>query len=167
MTQSKTQRWNVWAASLLTVSLASVAMTTGCRSAATAPRPLTPVRIAEVQAIDAGTSNTYSANIQPYQQVDLAFKSNGYLSSIRQVRDADGHVRNIDQGDYVTKGTVLANVQPDDYQQKLEQAKAQLARAQAENERANLSFGRISTLYKVGAATQPDYDDTRAQTQST
>ena len=88
---------------------------------------LTPVRTAQVQTIDTGTDNTYSANIQPYQQVDLSFKSNGYLVSIRQVRDADGHMRNIDQGDYVTKGTVLATVQQDDYQQKLDQAKAQLA----------------------------------------
>ena len=133
-----------------------------------APQPiLTPVRTAEVQTIDTGVGNTYSANIQPYQQVDLAFKSSGYLASIRQVRDADGHIRNIDQGDYVTKGTVLAMVQPDDYQQKLDQAKAQLLKAQAEHERATLSFGRISALYKVGAATQPDYDDTNAQVQST
>lgn len=126
-----------------------------------------PVRTAEVRSIDTGSTNTYSANIQPYQQVDLSFKSSGYLVSIRQVRDAQGHVRNIDQGDYVTKGTVLATVQQDDFQQKLDQAKAQLARAQAEHERAQLSFGRISTLYKAGAATQPDYDDTRAQDQST
>ena len=125
------------------------------------------MRTAEVQTIDTGVGNTYSANIQPYQQVDLAFKSNGYLASIRQVRDADGHIRNIDQGDYVTKGTVLATVQQDDYQQKLDQAKAQLAKAQAEHERATLSFGRISALYKVGAATKPDYDDTNAQVQST
>ena len=82
------------------------------------------MRTAVVQTIDTGTTNTYSANIQPYQQVDLSFKSNGYLVSIRQVRDADGHIRNIDQGDYVTKGTVLATVQQDDYQQKLDQAKA-------------------------------------------
>ena len=67
----------------------------------------------------------------------------------------------------MTKGTVLATVQPDDYQQKLDQAKAQLAKAQADHERAKLSFGRISALYKVGAATQPDYDDTNAQVQST
>ena len=86
------------------------------------------------QLIDADTSNTYSANIQPYQQVDLAFKSNGYLASIKQVKDADGHVRNIDQGDYVTQGTLLATVQEDDFKDKLDQAKASLARSQAENE---------------------------------
>ena len=62
---------------------------------------------------------------------------------------------------------MLATVQQDDYQQKLDQAKAQLARAQAEHERAKLSFGRMSALYKAGAATQPDYDDTNAQDQST
>ena len=83
------------------------------------------------------------------------------------MRDADGHVRNIDQGDYVTKGTVLATVQQDDFQQKLAQAKAQLDKAQAEHERAKLSFGRMSALYTAGAATKPDYDDTNAQDQST
>jgi RND family efflux transporter MFP subunit len=145
----------------------AAATLSGCRKEASPQAILTPVRTAEVQTIDTGVGNTYSANIQPYQQVDLAFKSSGYLASIRQVRDADGHVRNIDQGDYVTKGTVLATVQPDDYQQKLDQAKAQLAKAQAEHERATLSFGRVSALYKVGAATQPDYDDTNAQVQST
>lgn len=153
--------WRALLAVLLAVTLS------GCRKETSNQPILVPVRTAEVQTIDTGVGNTYSANIQPYQQVDLAFKSNGYLASIRQVRDADGHIRNIDQGDYVTKGTVLANVQPDDYQQKLDQAKAQLAKAQADHERAKLSFGRISALYKVGAATKPDYDDTNAQFQST
>ncbi len=148
------------------VALAAVTLS-ACRKEASLQPILTPVRTAEVQTIDTGVGNTYSANIQPYQQVELAFKSNGYLASIRQVRDADGHIRNIDQGDYVTKGTVLATVQPDDYQQKLDQAKAQLAKAQAEHERATSSFQRVSALYKVGAATQPDYDDTNAQFQST
>jgi len=149
------------------IPICLLAALSGCRKEA-APQPiLVPVRTTEVKTIDTSLGNTYSANIQPYQQVDLAFKSSGYLESIRQVHDADGHIRNIDQGDYVTKGTVLATVQPDDYQQKLDQAKAQLAKAQAEHERAQLSFGRISALYKVGAATQPDYDDTNAQEQST
>ena len=152
---------------VLAVIAAATAMVSGCNKAASEPAALVPVRTAQVQMIDTGIGNTYSANIQPYQQVDLAFKSNGYLASIKQVRDADGHIRNIDQGDYVTKGTVLATVQQDDFQQKLAQAKAQLDKAQADHERAKLSFGRISSLYAVGAATKPDYDDTNAQNQST
>ncbi len=151
----------------LTAALLIGISETGCNRASSEQPSLAPVRTAQVRNIDTGGSNTYSANIQPYQQVDLSFKSNGYLVSIRQVRDADGHMRNIDQGDYVPKGTLLATVQKDDYEQKLDQAKAQLARAQAEHERAKLSFERISTLYKTGAATQPDFDDTRAQELST
>ena len=145
----------------------AAAMLSGCGKETSNQPILVPVRVADVHTIDTSIGNTYSANIQPYQQVDLAFKSSGYLASIRQVRDADGHIRNIDQGDYVSKGTVLATVQQDDYQQKLAQAQAQLAKAQAEHERAQLSFGRISALYKVGAATKPDYDDTNAQVEST
>ncbi len=159
-----TTRWK-GAASLAALTIL-IACQPGCGKAVADKQPV-PVRTALVSNIDTQSTNTYSANIQPYQQVDLSFKSNGYLVSIKQVRDADGHTRNIDQGDYVAKGTVLAVVQQDDFQQKLDQAKAQLARAQAEHERAELSFKRMSALYKVGAATQPDYDDSRAQDQST
>jgi RND family efflux transporter MFP subunit len=148
---------------LVVFLLAGIGVIPGCRSASSAQKPLTPVRTSEVQTVDTGTSNTYSANIQPYQQVDLAFKSNGYLASIRQVKDANGKIRNIDQGDWVTKGTVLAVVQQDDYRDKLQQATAQLDRAKANAERAKLSFDRMSVLYKAGAATEPDYDNANAQ----
>jgi len=155
-------RW----ASLLPV-LATLAGSLGCRQGAPVVNAPTPVRTAEVRRIDAGMTNTYSANIQPYQQVDLSFKSNGYLASIKQVKDADGQTRNIDIGDFVTQGTVLATVQQDEFRDKLAQAKASLARAQAENERARLSYERISTLFSVGAATKPDLDDVTAQVAST
>ncbi len=143
--------------------LAEVGITTACRQATSEQKPLTPVRTSDVQTVDTGMSNTYSANIQPYQQVDLAFKSNGYLATIKQVADAGGKVRNIDQGDWVTKGTVLAVVEQADYKEKLQQANAQLARGQANAERAKLSFDRMSVLYQAGAATKPDYDNANAQ----
>ena len=161
-----TYRWTMkWAFLLGAASLLTVVA--GCRQEAAVDKSPTPVRTALVQVIDAGTANTYSANIQPYQQVDLAFKSNGYLASIRQVKDADGHVRNIDIGDYVTQGAVLATVQQDDFKDKLAQAKASLDRSQAENERAKLSYDRVTKLFAVGAATKPDLDDATAQLAST
>ena len=157
----------LWAATAsLAIVAAIAAVEAGC-SKAQSDTTIVPVRTDTVRKIDTGSTNVYSANIQPYQQVDLAFQSSGYIVSIKQVRDANGHIRNIDQGDYVTGGTVLAVVQKDQYQQKLDQAKASLAKANAEHERAKLSFDRMTALYKAGAATQPDYDDTRAQEQST
>lgn len=144
-----------------------LAASAGCKQAVSDQRPLTPVRTAEVQVLDTGTANTYSANIQPYAQVDLAFKSSGYITGIRQVRGADGHIRNVDIGDRAAKGTVLATVQEDEFKEKLSQAKAQLARAQSDYDRANLAFGRTSALYKADAVTKPDYDNANAQLQST
>ena len=72
-------------------------------------------------------------------------------------------MRNIDQGDWVTRGTVLATVSQDDYKDKLTQANAQLARSQANYDRAKLSFDRMAVLYKSGAATVSDYDTAQAQ----
>jgi RND family efflux transporter MFP subunit len=163
-----------WLASVLVlVLLAQVAVTTACRQASSEQKPMTPVRVSEVRTVDTGTSNTYSANIQPYQQVDLAFKSNGYLASIKQTKDENGKLRNIDQGDWVTRGTVLAVVEQGDYNERLQQAKAQLERAKANADRAKLQFDRMSVLYQQGAATKPDYDranadmlDTQASIQS-
>jgi RND family efflux transporter MFP subunit len=162
MIHSKSRHGNFILA-LLGCSIAALLTASGCREADSSEKPLTPVRVGVVESIPASGANTYSANIQPYQQVDLAFKSNGYLASIRQVKDPNGKMRNIDQGDWVTRGTVLATVSQDDYKDKLQQATAQLARAQANYDRAKLSFDRMAVLYKNGAATVSDYDNANAQ----
>jgi RND family efflux transporter MFP subunit len=139
----------------------------GCSHANSEPRPLTPVRTAAVQTISTGSENRYSANIVPNAQVDLAFKSGGYVESIRQVRGVDGRIRNVDIGDWVTRGTVLAVVRQKDYNDQREQAKAQLARAQSDFDHATLSFTRTSNLYSTQSATKPDFDSAKAQLDST
>jgi RND family efflux transporter MFP subunit len=135
----------------------------GCSHAASEPRSLTPVRIAEVQTISTGSEIRYSANIVPNAQVDLAFKSGGYVVSIRQVRGTDGRMRNVDTGDWVNRGTVLAVVRQQDYTDRREQARAQLARAQADYEHAKLAFDRTSNLYSTQSATKPEFDQAKAQ----
>src|SRR5664279_3777983 len=133
----------------------------GCKQEG-APAPLaTPVRVAPAQIITIGSGVTYSASIIPYAQVDLSFKSNGYVDKIRQVRSPSGGKRNVDPGDWVAKGTVLALVHQQDYIDKLQQAKAQLTRAKAEQEKDKLSFDRVSTLYAAKSATKPDYDSAK------
>ena len=127
---------------------------------------MTPVRVAEVQTISTGSETRYSANIVPNAQVDLVFKSGGYVESIRQVRGADGRVRNVDTGDWVSRGTVLAVVRQQDYTDQREQARAQLARAQADFDHAKLNFDRTSNLYSTQSATKPEYDQSKAQNDS-
>lgn len=126
----------------------------------------TPVRTTPVRSLEAGNGAKYSANIVPYAQVDLSFKSTGYIDKIMQVRSSDGQIRSVDQGDWVAKGTVLAVVQQQDYKDKLQSAKAQQAHAQADYEHAKLNFDRISTLYSSQSATKPDYDSAKASLDS-
>jgi RND family efflux transporter MFP subunit len=147
------------------LAIATVCMIShsACTRAESEPRALTPVRIAHVETISTGSEMRYSANIVPSAQVDLAFKSGGYVESIRQVHGADGRMRNLDTGDWVTRGTVLAVVRQKDYADQREQARAQLARAQADFEHAKLSFDRTSNLYSTQSATKPELDQAKAQ----
>lgn len=153
--------------SLAVAATTLLAGATACKQQNTAETAPLPVHTATVQSIDVGNGAKYSANIVPYAQVTLAFQSGGYVDSIRQVRNPSGGMRNIDQGDYVQKGTVLATVRQQDYQDKVQQAQAQLDRSQAELQKAKLSFDRVSALYATQSATKPDYDSAQAQLAST
>lgn len=149
------------------IALLAASVLTACSDAKSAASPPLPVRLAKVQVISVGSPLKYSASIIPYTQVELAFKSSGYLDRILQVRSADGRMRNVDEGDFVNRGTVLAVVQQQDYEDKLQQAKAQLARADAEYQKAKLSYDRTSALYSTKSATKPDMDSAQAQLDST
>ena len=157
MPRSSLRRYSVVTAVSLLASLVA------CRHEATPNKQPLPVHTAMVQSVAVGNSARYSASIVPYSQVDLAFQSSGYVDHVRQVKSAGGGMRNIDQGDWVTKGTVLAVVDQQNYQDKLLQAKAQLAGAQAQHLKDKLSFDRISTLYSTQSATKPELDSAQAQ----
>jgi RND family efflux transporter MFP subunit len=140
---------------------------TACKQENAAETSPMPVHTAMVQTIAVGNGAKYSASIVPYAQVDLAFQSGGYVDRILQVKNPSGGMRNVDQGDYVQKGTVLAVVRQQDYLDKVQQAKAQLARSQAEYDKAKLTFDRTAALYASQSATKPDYDSAQAQLAST
>jgi multidrug efflux system membrane fusion protein len=154
----------LWTAAL--ASALSIAVAACKQEDSKAVLPL-PVHTAVVRMISAESGTKYSANIVSYAQVDLSFKSNGYVERIHQVKNPSGGMRNVDQGDWIPKGTVLALVSQQDYLDKLQQAQAQLARGQAEQEKAKLSFDRVSALYSTQSATKPDYDSAKAQLEST
>jgi RND family efflux transporter MFP subunit len=149
------------------LALGGAAACIACNDAKSAASPPLPVRVTTVQELKVGNAARYSASIVPYTQVDLSFKSNGYVDRILQVKSVDGNMRNVDQGDFVKRGTVLALVQQQDYLDKLQQAKAQLSRSEAEYEKAKLGFDRTSALYSAQAATKPDFDNAKAQLDST
>src|SRR6202021_2147732 len=112
--------------SIAILAAALMAALTACKQQNVAETLPLPVHTALVQPIAVGNGAKYSASIVPYAQVTLAFQSGGYVDSIRQVKSPSGGMRNIDQGDWVQKGTVLAAAGQQDYLDRGQQGKAQL-----------------------------------------
>jgi multidrug efflux pump subunit AcrA (membrane-fusion protein) len=140
---------------------------TGCASSQKAPeKPLVPVTVTEVKEYSGPEGVTYSASIVPYDQVNVAFKSGGYVTTILQRKGVDGRERNLQQGDWVKKGEVLARVRESDYQHAVEQYKGHLEEAQAAAEKSKQDFARAQALYDANALTQSDYDAAKAQNDS-
>ncbi|MGB2627309.1 MAG: efflux RND transporter periplasmic adaptor subunit [Candidatus Acidiferrum sp.] len=125
--------------------------------------PATPVVVTDVQQYSGNEGINYSASIVPYSQLSVSFKSAGYVSSILQRTGVDKRVRNLQQGDYVKKGTVLATVRQSDYQHAVDQYKGQLEQAQAASQKAKQDFARAQALYSANALTQSDFDAAKAQ----
>jgi RND family efflux transporter MFP subunit len=124
-----------------------------------ASQPPRAVRLATVAAPQtSGETLRYSASILPYAQVDLMFRSSGYVTNVRQVRGADGRTRDIGTGDYVEQNLTLAHIRLEDLQNQVAQAQAQLDQAGAQHTKADQDFQRAKALYSTQSLTQPDYD---------
>jgi RND family efflux transporter MFP subunit len=124
-----------------------------------APRAVRLATVATPQM--SGETLRYSASILPYAQVDLMFRSSGYVTNVRQVQAADGRTRNIGTGDYVEQGLTLAHIRREDLQNQVAQAQAQLDQAAAQHTKADQDFQRAKALYSTQSLTKPDYDQSQ------
>ena len=141
----------------------------GCHSESKArPRGPMAVRIATVEVAEtSGETLRYSASILPNAQVDLSFRSPGYVTNVAQVRGADGRVRDIGAGDYAEQGLALAHIRREDVQNDVAQARAELDKAVAQHTKADLDFQRAKALYTERSLTKPEYDESEEAFHST
>jgi RND family efflux transporter MFP subunit len=130
----------------------------GCAREEGYEKPLKPVRVMVVKPYAGGRGIRYSAAINPYSQVNMSFKVNGYVRAILRKKGADGRMRDVQEGDRVDANTTLAWVQESDYVDKVNQAKAQLSGNLASLTKARLDFARAKSLYETESLTKPDYD---------
>ncbi len=148
---------------LVLVSLFVTGALGGCNRQSQIPsQPARAVRLATVAGPQiTGETLRYSASILPYAQVDLMFRSSGYVTNMRQVRGADGRTRNIGTGDYVEQGLTLAHIRREDLQNQVAQAQAQLDQAVAQHTKADQDFQRAKALYSTQSITKPAYDQSQ------
>ena len=105
----------------------------------------------------------FSAVVEPDSEAPLAFRIPGYVIALKQVRGQDGRIRDIDEGDRVSRGAVLVRIRSSEYEDKVRQASSQAASAQAVFQKAKLDFDRATHLYDTQSLTKPDFDSARAQ----
>lgn len=105
----------------------------------------------------------FSAVVMPDSEAPLSFRIPGYVIALKQVRGHDGRMRDIDEGDRVSRGAVLVRIRSSEYEDKVRQASSQAAAAQAVFQKAKLDFDRATHLYDTQSLTKPDFDSARAQ----
>ncbi|MBV8894365.1 MAG: efflux RND transporter periplasmic adaptor subunit [Acidobacteria bacterium] len=152
--------------------IGSVLILAGCgKEQAASPDPV-PVKVELVGTQEVRPAWRYSGEVRPNTEVQMAFKEAGYIAALHQLRGADGRWRDIQVGDEIPAGTVLARLRRNDYETTLNTAvgqeqstqgalqvsQAQLEQAKADQMKADQDFERAQALYAEKAMTRPDYD---------
>ena len=154
-------------------SLAALCVLAGCGTKVqkTGQEPV-PVQAETVALQQIQPSWSYSGEIRPDTEVQLAFKEPGYIAALDRVKGADGRLRDVQVGDEIPAGAVLAHLRSSDYvaslntavgqqhamQGALDASQAELDRAKADQAKADQDFERAQALYAAKAMTRPDYD---------
>lgn len=163
----------------LTIVLSSITVLvlSGCsKEQKVEPQPV-PVKVELVATQEIRPTWRYSGEIRPDTEVRLAFKEPGYIAGLQQLRGVDGRLRDIQIGDQIPAGTVLAHLRRSDYEATLnaavgqeqatqgafEASQADLDKAKADQKKADQDYERAQALYGAKAMTRPDYDAAMAQ----
>jgi RND family efflux transporter MFP subunit len=143
--------------------VAAASVIAGCSKAqGIEPKPARPVKAQAVAPGAAPGVIRYSATIEPYAQVSLAFKTSGYVDDLLTRRGADGRVRVAQAGDRVARGSVLARVHQVDYRERVAQGRARLSESAASLTKARLDLDRARTLFGADSLTKPELDAAQA-----
>jgi len=87
--------------------------------------PALPVKVFTVKASNNTTSKTYPTILKAYEQVNVIARVSGTLKE-----------KHFNEGDFVTKGTILYKIEPDVYQANLNARQANYTKAKKDFERA-------------------------------
>lgn len=94
----------------------------------------------------------YPSVVKPSQESKLSFEISGQLRAVE-----------LEIGQLIEKGDVLAEIDPVSLQLQVQQAEAALAQAEANLDSARSDFRRRATLLEKGYVTQSEYDGARSR----
>lgn len=118
-----------------------------CGNGKTVTEPVRPVVTQKVVAGAAATRDVYSGEIRARYETDMGFRVGGKILA-----------RNVDAGARVTKGQVLARLDPEDAKLAADAARAQVASADADLALAKAELDRSRELLERKFISQSAYD---------
>ena len=122
---------------LLVAALAAVACANQGANQPAAPEETIPnVAVAKAVSRDVAQDNTYASTIQAYAVNNIAPQTAGRIRKI-----------NVEVGDYVTKGQILA-----------EMDRLQLDQTELQVQNDDIEYERLKGLYKEGGVSQSDFE---------
>ena len=144
--------------------LPSCSRTSGAQETKPAQTPVVSVGVVKVTREDLSRTLTLAAEFRPYQEIEVHAKVSGYVKKI-----------NVDVGDKVKEGQLLAILEIPEfkndlevaaadknrYEQEINRAKSEIVRAQAAHDDAHVSYERLSSVVKAkpNLIAQQEIDD--------
>ncbi|MCZ2721434.1 efflux RND transporter periplasmic adaptor subunit [Marinomonas sp. 15G1-11] len=110
----------------------------------TKPDIIRPVKLFTINTQNAVDIRRFPGELKASQEADLAFRVGGQLQTLNAIA-----------GKKVKKGELLAQLDPKDFQLKVDLAEANYRLAKA-------TFNRVQSVYKQNATTQAQYDEAKA-----
>lgn len=133
------------------ISLTVILILVSWKQAPQTAIPPQQVILSQVEARDIAESREYVAIMESDNIVDLKARVSGFLVA-----------KNFKDGDQVTDGQLLFQIEPDQFQALLDHAEANVLSAQAQLDRSTLDFNRTTDLYHKKTAPKSDYDKAKA-----
>jgi membrane fusion protein, multidrug efflux system len=118
---------------------------------ASAPMPPVPVGVANVQERDFPVYLTGLGSVQAFNTVSLKTRIDGQITQV-----------NFQEGQDVSQGQLLIQIDPRPYQVALSTAEANLQRDEAQLKNAQAQFERMKALYAGGVIAKQDLDTQQA-----
>ncbi len=143
-TPRRCQTSHMKASTVAVLCSAALFLFPGCQEAPT-PEPIRPVLSIVVQDEESFENRWWPGRAKAALEVDLGFEVSGQLQE-----------RTVGVGDVIEAGSVMARLDPRDYENTLTRAKAERDRAQAQ-------LSRVAEAAQTGAVSRQDVDDARAR----
>jgi RND family efflux transporter MFP subunit len=139
---------------LLGVFLLTTTLLSGCAEEEVKEVQIRPIKAIQVGGIEVFTGRWFPGKAKATQEANLAFRVAGTLAAFP-----------VKLGDEVTKNSLLARLDPRDYQVELENTQAQLRKVQASVSLAETEFKRVENirLQDPGAVSQSMVDTRRGE----